>query len=65
MADGDKMNQIQAGTLIFSKVPSNATDVQFFPIMPNGLISAGKLVAIGHTIILDDPEAIVINKNSK
>ena len=33
--------------------------------MPKGLVSAGKLVTAGHTIILDDPEAIVINKKSK
>lgn len=56
------MNQIKEGTLLFNNVPSLAADVQIFPFMPDSLINADKFVKTGHTGILDDPLALLINK---
>ena len=59
------MNQIEYGSFPFDDVPIDASDIQIFPIISNDLISAVKLVKAGHTIILDRPEAVVINKISQ
>ena len=62
MADGKTIAQVEEGSAPFNKLPEDAADVQIFPIMPNPLMSAGKIVKKGHKIILDDPIATVINK---
>ena len=62
VADGKTIAQVEEGSAPFNKLPEDAADVQIFPIMPNPLMSAGKIVKKGHKIILDDPIATVINK---
>ena len=64
VADGDTIDQIAEGKAQFNKIPTTAADVQIFLNMPNALISGGKLVRAGCKIILDDPEAVVINKRT-
>ena len=56
------MEQVEQGVVPFDKLSQDATDVQIFPYMPNPLMRAGKIVKKGHTIMLDDPIATVINK---
>ena len=64
VADGDTIDQIAEGKAPFNKIPTTAADVQIFPNMPNALISGGKPVKAGCKIILDYPEAVVINKRT-
>lgn len=64
VADGDTIDQIAEGKAPFNKIPTTAADVQIFPNMPNALISGGKLAKARGKIILDDPEAVVINKRT-
>ena len=58
------MDQVQEGTALFNKLPEEAADVQIFLIMPNPLMSCGKIVKKGHKIVLDDLVATVINKHT-
>ena len=51
VADGKTMAQVKEGSAMLQ-----------FPNIPNPLMIAGKIVKIGHTIILDDPIVTVINK---
>ena len=64
MADGKTIAQVEESSAPFNKIPEDAIDVQIFPIRPNPLMSAGKIVKKGHKIILDDPVATVINKKT-
>ena len=64
VVDGKTIAQAEEGSAPFIKLPQDAADVQIFPIMPNPLMSAGKIVKKGHKIILDDPIATVINKKT-
>ena len=64
VADGKTITQVEEGSAPFNKLPGDPADVQIFPIMPNLLMSAGKIVKKGHKIILDDPVATVINKKT-
>ena len=56
------MEQAEEGVAPFDRLPQDAADFQIFPHMPNPFMSCGKIVKKGHTIILDDPIATVINK---
>lgn len=59
------MDQIKKIVTPFDNPTVYSVSLQIFLIMPNGLISAGKLVKADNTIILDDPEALVVNKITK
>ena len=58
------MNQVEEGKVPFNGMPAAAADVEIFQHMPNALCSAGKIVKQNHKIILDDPIATVINKET-
>ena len=58
------MDKIEEGKAPFDGLPEDAADAQIFPYMPNPLFSCGKIVKKGHKIILDDPIATVINKDT-
>ena len=58
------MNQVEEGKAPFNGLPTSAADVQIFQHMPNALVSCGKIVKQNHKIILDDPIATVINKDT-
>ena len=58
------MGQVEEGKAPFDGLPEDEADVQIFPHMPNPLVSCGKIVKKGHKIILDDPIATVINKDT-
>ena len=64
VADGKNMNQVEEGQAPFDGLPASAADVQIFQHMPNALVSCGKIVKQNHKIILDDPIATVINKDT-
>ena len=64
VASGGIMNQTSEGKAPFKNLPKEAEDVQIFPKMSNPLLSAGKLVKSGCKVILDSPEATVINKET-
>ena len=61
VANGESMEQVEAGTLPFD-VPAAASNVHVFENMPRPLIGCGKLVKAGCKIVLDAPEAQVIDK---
>ena len=58
------MDQVQEGIAPFNNLPQDAVDLQIFPHMPNPFMSCGKIVKKGHKIILDDPIATVISKDT-
>ena len=58
------MDQVEEGQAPFDGLPTSVTDVQIFQHMPNALVSCGKIVKNNHKIILDDPIATVINKDT-
>ena len=64
VADGKNTNQVEEGQAPFDGLPASAADVQIFQHMPNALVSCGKIVKQNHKIILDDPIATVINKDT-
>ena len=64
VADRKNIGQVDEGVAPFHRLPQDAADVQIFPHMPNPLVSCGIIVKKGHTIIIDDPIATVINKET-
>ena len=58
------MDQVQEGIAPFNRLPKDAVDVQIFPIMPNLLMSCGKIVKKSHKIVLDNLVATIINKHT-
>ena len=64
VADGKSMDQTKEGQAPFDGLPTGAEDVQIFQHMPNALVSCGKIVKQNHKIILDDPIATVIDKDT-
>ena len=64
VTNGKNMDQVEEGTAPFNGLTKDAADVQIFPHMPNPLVSCGKIVKQGYTIILDDLIATVINKDT-
>ena len=61
VANGDKIMQQEEGIIPFN-VPTTAVNVTIFDKMPNALLAAGPLVKVGCYIILDTPQAKVIDK---
>ena len=57
------MEQVEEGIAPFDGLLEDTVDVQIFPHMPNPLVSCRKIVK-KHKIILDDPIATVIDKDT-
>ena len=55
------MSQTEEGTLPFNNIPEGADDVQLFENMHSPLISVGKFVKKGCTLVFNQPNAHVIN----
>ena len=64
VANGDSMHQIESGTIPFNHLPSTSTSVAIFEHMPHGLLGCGRFVKDGCKVILDNPQATVIHKNT-
>lgn len=64
VANGNSINQIKEGSVPFDNIPDEVVDVQLFPITPNQLISARKLMKADNTIIFDMRESIEVNNIS-
>jgi len=63
VANGETIKQIKEGIVPFD-VPAAAAHVAVFKNMPNALLAAGPLVKAGCYIVLDTPQAKVINKKT-
>ena len=64
-ANGDKITQTAEGTVPFNApAAAAAAHVAVFENMPNALLAAGPLVKAGCYIILDTPQAKVIEKKT-
>ena len=64
VANGDSMHQTETGTIPFNNLPASATSVAIFKHMPHPLLSCGQLIKAGCKIILDDPQALVVDKTT-
>ena len=58
------MDQVEEGKAPFDGLLEDAADVQIFSYMSNPLVSCGKIVKNTHKVILNDPIATVINKET-
>jgi len=63
VANGDKIKQIEEGIVPFD-VPAVAAHIAVFKNMPNVLLAAGPLVKTGCYIVLDTPQAKIIDKKT-
>ena len=64
VANGDKITQIEEGIVPFD-VPTGAAHVAVFKNMSNALLAAGPLIKAGCYIVLDTPQAKVIDKKTE
>ena len=64
VANGDKIKQQEEGLVPFD-VPAAAAHVAVFKNIPNALLAAAPLVKAGCYIILDTPQAKVIDKKTE
>ena len=55
------MDQIYEGKAPSDRLPEEVADIYIFSHMSNVLMNYEKLVKTGHSIILDDPIATVVN----
>ena len=60
VANGEKITQIEEGIVPFG-VPAAAAQVAVFETMPNALLAAGPLVKARCFIVLDTPQAEVLD----
>jgi hypothetical protein len=64
-ANNQSMQQIEAGTLPFDRLPTETNDVQVFPSMQSPLIGSGKLATNGCDIWFDNENGSVVNGVTK